>query len=390
MTTDGPLRTDRPTPKHRRTRGTGSVFKIGKVYWIAYRKAGGRRVKESSGSQLKGVAVQLLDSRNGSRIHNLPVVKNAEKVTFDEAARALITDTTVHHPKSLKGLTRRITKHLAPFFGGWRLAAITSADVTVYVAQRQQQGIVAVKGPKKGQRVKDVTNAEINRSLQTLKRIFSLAIEQNFLAMRPTIKLLPESLPRSGFFEREQIDSVLKHLPAEIRPVIRFGYLTGWRVADEVLPLEWRNVDLGAGEVRLDPGTSKNKSGRLIHMSAELRQVLEAQWAEHERLKKAGVIVPQVFFREVAEGRGGEKKPKVITSFNKAWKLACRLAGCPGKIPHDLRRTAVRNFVRAGIPQSVAMELTGHKTASVFARYNITSGADLREAAVKMNKAAGR
>jgi integrase len=201
---------------------------------------------------------------------------------------------------------------------------------------------------------------------------------------------LPESAPRSGFFEREQIESVLTHLPTEIQPVIRFGYHTGWRIHDEVLPLEWRNVDLDAGEVRLDPGTSKNKAGRVLHMSSELRQVLEAQHAEHLRLKKAGVIFPFVFFREVADGRGGTKHPKVITSFNKAWKLACRLAGCPGKIPHDLRRTAVRNFTRAGIPQSVAMELTGHKTASVFARYNITSDADLREAAVKMNRAVGR
>jgi integrase len=77
-------------------------------------------------------------------------------------------------------------------------------------------------------------------------------------------------------------------------------------------------------------------------------------------------------------------------SFGKAWKKACRAAGCPGMIPHDLRRTAVRNFVRAGIPQSVAMQMTGHKTASVFARYNITSDADLRDAAQKMNVVAVR
>jgi integrase len=79
----------------------------------------------------------------------------------------------------------------------------------------------------------------------------------------------------------------------------------------------------------------------------------------------------------------------VITSFNKAWKVACRKAGCPGKIPHDLRRTAVRNFVRNGIPERVPMQLTGHKTASVFQRYNIVSDGDLREAAVKMNAASG-
>jgi integrase len=188
----------------------------------------------------------------------------------------------------------------------------------------------------------------------------------------------------------DQIASLLANLPTALRPVIQFAYHTGWRVHDEVLPLEWRQVDFAAGEVRLDPGTTKNRAGRVIHMSAELRQVLEAQHVEHERLKKSGVIFPFVFFREVAKGRGGEKRPKRITSFNKAWRNACRLAGCPGKIPHDLRRTAVRNFVRAGIPERVAMQMTGHKTASVFARYNIVSDGDLREAAAKMNVAAGR
>ena len=154
--------------------------------------------------------------------------------------------------------------------------------------------------------------------------------------------------------------------------------------------MEWRNVDFAAGEVRLDAGTTKNREGRVFPMTTALRGPLEARQAEHERLKKAGHIFPNVFWREVAKGRGGEKRPKVITSFNKAWKLACREAGCPGRIPHDLRRTAVRDLVRAGIPERVAMQMTGHKTPSVFARYNIVSGGDLREAAQKLNLAAGR
>jgi len=76
-----------------------------------------------------------------------------------------------------------------------------------------------------------------------------------------------------------------------------------------------------------------------------------------------------------------------ITSFTKAWRVATREAGCPGRIPHDLRRTAVRNLVRAGIPERVAMRMTGHKTPSVW-RYNIVSDGDLREAAQKLNLAA--
>jgi integrase len=89
----------------------------------------------------------------------------------------------------------------------------------------------------------------------------------------------------------------------------------------------------------------------------------------------------------VAKGRGGEQSPKPIHRFNKACKAACTLAGCPGRIPPDLGRTAVCNLVRAGIPVRVAMQLAGHKTLSVFERYNIVSNGDLRDAARKLDLA---
>lgn len=82
--------------------------------------------------------------------------------------------------------------------------------------------------------------------------------------------------------------------------------------------------------------------------------------------------------------RGG----RPIKSLTKAWQAACAAAGYPSLIPHDLRRSAVRNFVRQGIPERVAMQLTGHKTRSVFERYNIVSEGDLEAAAGRLNDAA--
>jgi integrase len=159
--------------------------------------------------------------------------------------------------------------------------------------------------------------------------------------------------------------------------------VTGWRTPSEILPLEWRQVDMKAGEMRLDPGTTKNDDGRVFPFTRELRRVLDDQHAVAERLKREhGTIARYVFCHT-----HGKKAGQRITEggFNKAWRKTRIAAGCPGRIPHDFRRTAVRNLVRAGVPERVAMQLTGHKTRAVFERYNIVSNGDLRDAARRLD-----
>lgn len=74
---------------------------------------------------------------------------------------------------------------------------------------------------------------------------------------------------------------------------------------------------------------------------------------------------------------------KPITSFRTAWLGACKRAGIR-RLPHDLRRTAVRNLERAGVPRSAAMKMVGHKTESIYRRYSIVDAKVLEEAAVKL------
>ena len=97
--------------------------------------------------------------------------------------------------------------------------------------------------------------------MTALKRMFTLAVQGGKLLDRPHIPMLREDNVRAGFFEREQFEAVVRHLSEPLRPVVTFAYVTGWRISSEVLPLQWRQVDLAAGEVRLDPGPRRTERG---------------------------------------------------------------------------------------------------------------------------------
>lgn len=284
-------------------------------------------------------------------------------------AQNLIDSYTNQGMRSTDDLERRIVKHLKPFFKDNRLISIDAPATRRYTTARLKEGAAP---------------STVNRELAVLNQVFTVAIKDRKVATRPAITMLSEAgRKRTGFFEPEQYDAVVAKLPEELRAAVTFTNITGWRIADEVFPLTWDRVDFAAGEVRLHD--SKNKDGRVFPMTADLRRLLEAQAVKRDALKKAGTICPLVFFRMIAKDRRGPKSPRQIKSMSKAWRLACREAGVPGRIPHDFRRTAIRRLERAGVPRSVAMKMVGHKTESVYKRYDIVSPADLKHAAEKLD-----
>ena len=343
----------------------GQLRKRGNIWWLRYYRAG-RRYEESSGSTRKSDAERLLRIREGDVARGIPVTSKVGRLRFDEAAADVVTDYRVNGKRSLRDVEHRVRLHLEPFFGGRRMATITTADVRAYTSHRQGEG---------------AANATVNRELAIVKRAFRLAVQARKLLHMPHIPMLREATARTGFFERDEFAAVRDALPEPLRAVVTFGYLTGWRVRSEVLPLRWSQVDRSAKTIRLQPGMTKNREGRTLpyDLLPELLDVMERQWQEHRELSKVGVLCPYLFHRE---GRR-------IKSFHDAWRSACAKAGLPGKLVHDFRRTAVRNLVRAGVPEKIAMTITGHKTRHVFDRYDIVNEADLRGALGKL-AAAGK
>jgi len=211
--------------------------------------------------------------------------------------------------------------------------------------------------------------ATINREIGALKQAFNLARKQGSLSRVPSIALLREDNARQGFFEHVDFEKVVTQLPEPINDIARFGYLSGWR-RGEIVPLRWDAVDRNAREVRLR--TSKNGVGRVLPLHGELWSLIERRWAARIVEQEDGTtkISELVFHRE------GE----AVVDFRNAWNEAFKAAKIGRRLFHDLRRTAVRNMIRASVPQSVAMAISGHKTVSMFMRYNITSDADKVEA----------
>lgn len=375
----------------KRAHGEGSLIKrSGCRFWYAsYYDQSGRQIRVSTKTEVKQEALGILRKLMGDRDHGLAPVSDMRKITYSDLRRALLDNYVV---KGNRSLTVRADasetivglKQLDEFFGykegtdadgkrfvenpGRALPQITSDVAAEFTRKRRADGA----GP-----------AMINRSLQCLRRMLNLAKEQNKIQNVPKIYLLKEPPARKGFLEPAKFAELVMLLPTHLRPLITFLYWCGVRKG-EALSIEWTQVDLERRLINLEEDQTKSGEPRVVPLPSVLVNLLseitpkvgkvfsaENLRTEWETACAACGLGTRVKVEGTQRERNDRKNPRTVRY---SWHKYT------GLIVHDLRRSAVRNLRKAGVPEGIIMKISGHKTRDVFERYNITNTDDISAA----------
>lgn len=328
----------------------GRIFLRGRTYWAAYYSKG-VEFRESAHTDDPKLAERFLRHRlrevGADAIGAKPFITPAmARVPVNELLDALARDYSLRgkfNPK-IESLLKPLRSH----FGEYRASQVTSDTVSKYIESLLADGY---------------SNSSVNRRMQLLGQAYRLAIKQRKLTECPLIPRLSEAgNARQGFTSRQTLDRVIANLPEYLRDLVLFCFLSSWR-RGEVLSLTWADVTPDA--IRLRAEHSKEREARSLPLAGELGQLI----ARRQAASNGPLVFPN-------------RKGKRINAdtLRQHWLRATALAGVPGLLIHDLRRSGVRDMIRAGVSPHVAMSISGHKTTSMLTRYAIISEADQREA----------
>lgn len=349
------------------------------IWWIHYFDAERRRHREKAGP--KGIAIKLYRKRKQEALEGrkLPELRR-RRVTFGELAQ----DALAYRRQQSKSPTDK--QRMGRLLDWWKntpAESLTPGEIERRLSRPEW------------------SNATFNRYRAMISLTYRIGIRRGKVSVNPA-RIIParrESPARQGFVDDKQY-SKLAGLCSTLwmRALLSLSYTYGWRKG-ELLGLRVRQVNLLDRTVRLEPGTTKNSEGRSVQLTAECYE-----------------LVCACIERKAADDYAFTREDGTpVKDFSKTWADLCVAAGlgeficrtcktpgrpCPacakakrrtsyayhGLIFHDLRRSAVRNLERAGIPRSVSMKITGHKTEAVYRRYAIVSPADLAEATRRLEQ----
>ena len=333
-------------------KGQGSIFKDKRSpYWQIRYWNGTDQIRESTHTEDRKEALEYLQQKLAQVAQH---GGGAHQVTIDALLNLLLKDYRDQDRSSLYTVQLRVEKHVRPAFGKLKASKLTTGHIRDYKEMRRVAGAAA---------------GTVNREIAALRRAYNLgAVEDPPLVYRvPRILSLKEDNVREGFLEAAQYREILDALPDAIKPVFVLGYHLGMRKG-ELLKLHRDWVDLAGGVIYVKGRTTKNKRPKTVPIYGPMKAWLQMQLAQ------CAAVAPKEKRLFVWE----DGSP--VKDFRGSWEVACKAAGVPELLFHDLRRTAVRNMVRAGVPPKVAMEISGHRTPAMLWRYDITDTRDVVDA----------
>lgn len=338
-------------PKH--ARGSGSYYRRGNVFWISY-WVNGRQLKKSTRSSDESEAKRQLKIALGEAAAGKDIIP--ERATIDDLFGLVLADYKLRKLRDSATIQWRYEAHIKPLIGTLLASRFSPHQARQYVAARRNEG---------------ASDATINRELAIVRRGFNLGLREDppLIRRAPYIPKLEEDNVRQGFIEQAQYLALREALPEHLKALVVVAYHCGNRLG-ELRKLRWSQVDLLSAEIRIEKAQAKAKKPRTLPIYGDMAHWLE--WQAKRRVPGCDLVF--------------HWNGKPLGSHLKGWERACKAASLDGLHFHDLRRSAVRNMERAGIPRHVAMQLSGHKTESVYRRYDIVVEEDLRTAAKRLEQ----
>lgn len=336
-------------------KGCGLQFKKGddRVYWIEY-YVNGIRKRERIGTSRK-LAELTLGKRKVAIAEGrkLDILKE-KRITFKE----LTQDYLEYARKNKRSYERDeiSVKHLLNFFGNVCVKDITPRKIELYMETRLNQ----VKGT--GTTLKPAT---VNREIACLKHLFNRAIRDEKIEFNAAakVRLRPENNVRDRVISHDEFQRLFNCSPEYMKPVLLTAYYTGMR-RGEILNLKWDRVDLKMGFIRLRSEDTKTNEGRSIPLHPVLIQLLKDTKLRYLK-------------HDLVFTRNGEYISP-LGSFKEDFRKACKKAEIDNFHFHDLRHVCINNWRQAGHDYFKIMKATGHKTITVFKRYNTVDDEELK------------
>ncbi len=339
----------------------------GKVYWVEYYQ-NGRRKRERIGPS-KSAAEQRLREALKLRTEERFIEKDpAARLSLGELCKWYLELPEVKAKDSYLR-DKQLLAHVKRILGeSTKIKDVTPGRIESYQKQRLEEPFRAksAKEEKQGKNekppieVRKVRPATVNREITILKVALNRAVRHGKLQLNPisNVKKLPENNIRTRLLDQKEFNGLLQKCPIHIKPVVMIGYYMGLRLS-EIIDLTWPEVDLKKGFIRLTASRTKTDTARAIPIHPEVKVILEGL--------PRGLHTDRVFLFD----------GKPFDEFKRSWKTALKNAKIKDFVFHDLRHCALNNLRKAGNDFFQIMAMSGHKTMSVFKRYNLVTEDEL-------------